>query len=1005
MQIRNLVLILSALGTVLVAVVVAYFSFKREQAQSEADVSMRWAVYSNSIERAFEEAFQDLQALGPDGARASFWSEESAKPLALSLLANENANDSARLLENFFGDPLERNEVLFFSLTGAESLNRLACKKGLFAPTYNPCEVAYDTVYHGVGSSLDFYQMMLKASKPWLGHMLQTTDTEDRNNLVYAFPIRLNGKVELIVEIARASEPIIEKFSKEMRINAVMINTNRDPEFYLESQPVISKILGYAYDYDALGIENLGRLAESYGLMTSTDNSSKKRADQDMFKKKYMLFESLGIDAMFFPLSREFSKRLDGTVISLYRDVDELVSEKEKYTTNMIILSAASVLFVLILMFLIQRSLLSGLSSAIFVLKELTDGNTDVEIRRTNGFFQSDKDEVGRLVSALSDYKDRLLELDLVREKQLQEKRKRDQIIIEKMGVLANQLEGEAQALLRSDISEIDKMSQDVSSNKGDELLTVAFDRMSDQVAELIQARTKELEYAIEETEEANLAKSKFLANMSHELRTPLNAIIGYSELLAEDAEDEGLESMLEDLKKINDSGKHLLSLINDILDISKIEAGKLELFVSDFNVDSVINILRSVGSPLAEKQKNKLVFDITGDLGVMRSDETRLRQCLLNLLSNACKFTESGEVKLAAEVSSKQNSEFITFSVTDTGIGMNQDQLDKVFNEFTQAEDDTTAKFGGTGLGLSITKQLVEMMGGSITASSSPGKGSAFKIEVPRNTVDESSLSDKENRDQSNNEIRDSHSGMKRVLVIDDDEKVHDLLQRNFGNDYKLSFARDGVEGLEKTRLTRPDLIILDVLMPRKDGWAVLDELQSDNDLKKIPVIMLSMVDDDGKALPLGASAHFTKPVDRKVLASEISDLFRDGTEGKKVLVVDDDPDAKDLISRVLVSDGFTVLHADNGKQALSMLSDDVDLIVLDLSMPVMDGFEFLTRFNALDGYGNCRVVICSGMDLDDTLRSTLSSLYAGFVDKKSSKISEELSTLLSEIWSDNPN
>ena len=166
--------------------------------------------------------------------------------------------------------------------------------------------VAYDTVYHGVGSSFDFYQMMIKASKPWLGHMLQTTDTEDRNNLVYAFPIRLNGKVELIVEIARASEPIIEKFSKEMRINAVMINTNRDPEFYLESQPVISKILGYAYDYDALGIENLGRLAESYGLMTSTDNSSKKRADQDMFKKKYMLFESLGIDAMFFPLLGSF---------------------------------------------------------------------------------------------------------------------------------------------------------------------------------------------------------------------------------------------------------------------------------------------------------------------------------------------------------------------------------------------------------------------------------------------------------------------------------------------------------------------------------------------------------------------------------------------------------------------------------------------------------------------------------------------------------------------------
>ena len=229
---------------------------------------------------------------------------------------------------------------------------------------------------------------------------------------------------------------------------------------------------------------------------------------------------------------------------------------------------------------------------------------------------------------------------------------------------------------------------------------------------------------------------------------------------------------MLEDLKKINDSGKHLLSLINDILDISKIEAGKLEMFVSEFEVNSVINILRSVAVPLAEKQNNQLNFEIASDLGVMKSDETRLRQCLLNLLSNACKFTESGDVKLTAEVDSINGDEFIVFSISDTGIGMNQVQLEKVFNEFTQAEDDTTAKFGGTGLGLSITKQLVEMMNGSISASSSPGEGSTFRIEVPRIAASRDHVSSEMKTSESiNNKRNPPSNGNKRVLVIDDDE------------------------------------------------------------------------------------------------------------------------------------------------------------------------------------------------------------------------------------------
>ena len=322
---------------------------------------------------------------------------------------------------------------------------------------------------------------------------------------------------------------------------------------------------------------------------------------------------------------------------------------------------------------------------------------------------------------------------------------------------------------------------------------------------------------------------------MSHELRTPLNAIIGYSELLAEEAEDEGLDDMLDDLKKINDSGKHLLGLINDILDLSKIEAGKLELFISDFDVDAVITVLKSVGEPLASKNGNSLVINAPDDIGKMTGDETRLRQCLLNLMSNACKFTENGTVSLSAQSLVVNGEDWLSFEVSDTGIGMSAEQLDKVFGEFTQAEGDTTAKFGGTGLGLSITKQLIEMMQGNVTVESEVGKGSTFRLRVPRivkETPSPETPAEIKSNDAGQSWVNDA-PGRKRLLIIDDDPNVHELVERNFGSEFAMMFASNGEQGIEILRNQRPDVVLLDILMPGRDGWSVLSEIKNDDDLQ----------------------------------------------------------------------------------------------------------------------------------------------------------------------------
>ena len=529
-------------------------------------------------------------------------------------------------------------------------------------------------------------------------------------------------------------------------------------------------------------------------------------------------------------------------------------------------------------------------------------------------------------------------------------------------------------------VTETEDYSRRAATGGDDEigLLGSALNEMLEQ----IQHRDGALRVARDRAEDANRAKSTFLANMSHELRTPLNAIIGYSEMLAEDAQDAGQEATVADLKKIHSAGKHLLSLINDVLDLSKIEAGKMELLLEDFELRQAIDDVVSTVRPLVEQNANLLDVECDPDLGRVHADVTRVRQVLFNLLSNACKFTERGRIGLVVRREHEAGGDMIRFAVSDTGIGMSGEQVGKLFEAFTQADASTTRKYGGTGLGLVISRRLCQMMGGDISVASTLGEGTTFTAHMPAEVVDKRTVSGVTTVEPA--VADDADVAGPGIVVIDDDPAARELLVRTLTKEgFQVRAAAGGEEGLALVRARAPEAITLDLMMPGMDGWAVLQELKADPATADIPVIMLTMTDQQQMGFALGASDFLAKPIDPDRLVSSIA---RFALPECRVLVLEDDEATREMVRRTLRKAGWQVLEAENGRVGLEKLREALPtLIILDLIMPEMDGFEFLAAIRQHPEWRRIPVLVVTAKSLTVEERLSLEGETVRIVQKGS--------------------
>jgi signal transduction histidine kinase/CheY-like chemotaxis protein len=483
----------------------------------------------------------------------------------------------------------------------------------------------------------------------------------------------------------------------------------------------------------------------------------------------------------------------------------------------------------------------------------------------------------------------------------------------------------------------------------------------AEQLEQEVKQRTAEIEEKGRQLAEASQHKSQFLANMSHELRTPLNAIIGLTDMLTSHPARFGTDKALEPLRRVHRAGTHLLGLINQILDLSKIEAGKLELHLESVSILPLIEEVIGTARPLAEQNKNILAFECPRDLPPIEADAMRLLQIILNLLSNACKFTKSGNIKLLVTTALHEGQRFVEIAVIDTGIGMTAEQMSRLFEEFSQADASTACQYGGTGLGLAITRRLCQMMGGDVTVASELGKGSTFTVRLP---FAAGRAADAPAAPAGKAAV--AKPGRDYVLVIDDDETARDLIGDYLAQaGFTVITAADGIEGLKRAKEYHPIAITLDVLMPDIDGWTVLAALRGDPELADIPTIMATIVDEQRHGMTLGAVGYLTKPIDREKLVDLIA-KYRAPSDPTRVLVVEDDATQRERIRSWLEPQNWSLIEADNGHAALDRLSECLaDVILLDLMMPEMDGFELVAEMQKHPEWSQIPVIVITARDL----------------------------------------
>ncbi|PDW04590.1 response regulator [Candidatus Viridilinea mediisalina] len=501
------------------------------------------------------------------------------------------------------------------------------------------------------------------------------------------------------------------------------------------------------------------------------------------------------------------------------------------------------------------------------------------------------------------------------------------------------------------------------------------------------------LRAAKEAADAANRAKSQFLSTMSHELRTPLTAIIGYAEMLEQSFADAEPAEVQQDLARIHGAGVHLLALINDVLDLSKIEAGHMQIKPSMFNVSELLDKALATARALAQRNGNELVLQATDDLGLMYSDEMRLHQVLLNLLSNACKFTHDGRVSLTVSVLPEVGPELperLVFAVQDSGIGIAPDQIGRLFQDFVQVDASSTRRYGGTGLGLALSQRFAQLLGGTITVTSELGVGSTFTLTLPRHVQGGATnipLTPLASSDQDAPPAALPGGENRIVLIIDDDPAIRDLLPRLLANPgLHFETAASGEEGLELAMALLPDLILLDVLMPGMSGWDVLKQLKADPDTTAIPVLMLTIAEDTEHGVMLGAANLLSKPVEMDRLGQEVALLLQGQGATQRLLLVEDDPDIRTYLRRTLDQGGWGVIEAEDGETALRLLAEQAPaLAVVDLMLPDMDGISLIAALRAHPHGTNIPILVVTAKDLGADEQAQLNQSVAQVLRKGS--------------------